>query len=241
MKTPPDRPGITFEVGAQLEARDRHKNWYAATIERIDRVGGRVQVHYGQWSRRHNQWFDWSSASLRPLERISLRRRGLNPAGSQSMFVSGTKVLACWTDCRFYPAKILQVNKDDSYTVRFFDGVVLNVKPTKIKPFNHKSSGEKGALGSEGWEDGETEEDEKEDRKEEDIQEEVTSQERDAVTSEEKEEVTSEVMKRKAEPSSSHPPVKKKADDSGSSGALNQPITADSAQPGPPNSAHIYK
>lgn len=28
------------------------------------------------------------------------------------MFVSGTKVLACWTDCRFYPAKILRVNKD---------------------------------------------------------------------------------------------------------------------------------
>ncbi len=28
------------------------------------------------------------------------------------MFVSGTKVLACWTDCRFYPAKILRVNRD---------------------------------------------------------------------------------------------------------------------------------
>ena len=27
MKTPPDRSGIIFEVGAQLEARDRHKNW----------------------------------------------------------------------------------------------------------------------------------------------------------------------------------------------------------------------
>lgn len=28
------------------------------------------------------------------------------------VFVSGTKVLACWTDCRFYPAKILRVNRD---------------------------------------------------------------------------------------------------------------------------------
>lgn len=27
MKTPPDRSGITFEVGAKLEARDHHKNW----------------------------------------------------------------------------------------------------------------------------------------------------------------------------------------------------------------------
>lgn len=28
------------------------------------------------------------------------------------VFVLGSKVLACWTDCRFYPAKILKVNKD---------------------------------------------------------------------------------------------------------------------------------
>lgn len=27
MKTPPDRSGIIFEVGGQLEARDCHKNW----------------------------------------------------------------------------------------------------------------------------------------------------------------------------------------------------------------------
>ncbi|KAK1897875.1 PHD finger protein 20-like protein 1 [Dissostichus eleginoides] len=120
MKTPPDRSGITFEVGAQLEARDRHKKWYAATIEEIDFEKERIQVHFRKWSRRHNEWFHWTSPYLRPLERT---------------FVSGTKVLACWTDCRFYPAKILRVNKDDSYKVRFYDGVVLTVKPTKIKPF----------------------------------------------------------------------------------------------------------
>uniref|UniRef100_A0A8C2WCR3 Tudor domain-containing protein n=1 Tax=Cyclopterus lumpus TaxID=8103 RepID=A0A8C2WCR3_CYCLU len=135
MKTPPDRSGITFEVGAQLEARDRHKKWYAATIEKIDYDKERLQVHYRQWSRRHNEWFHWTSPYLRPLERVSLRRQGLNPACSAPMFVSGQKVLACWTDCRFYPAKILRVNKDDSYTVRFYDGVVLTVKPTKVKPF----------------------------------------------------------------------------------------------------------
>ncbi|XP_039657803.1 PHD finger protein 20-like [Perca fluviatilis] len=255
MKTPPERPGITFEVGAQLEARDRHKNWYAATIEKIDYEKERLQVHYRQWSRRHNEWFDWTSPYLRPLERVSLRRRGLNPACSQPMLGPGTKVLACWTDCRFYPAKILRVNKDDSYTVRFFDGVVLTVKPTKIKPFKDKSRREKGALGSEGWEEGESEEEEKDKSKEEEMEEEVTSEEKEEVTSEEKEEVTSEEkeavtseeMKRKAEPSSSHPPAKKKADDimtpvpAGSSGAQNQPITADSPQPGPPNSAHIDK
>uniref|UniRef100_A0A3P9NB01 Tudor-knot domain-containing protein n=1 Tax=Poecilia reticulata TaxID=8081 RepID=A0A3P9NB01_POERE len=83
MKTPPDRSGITFEVGAQLEARDRQKNWYAATIEKIDYDKERVLVHYRQWSRRHNEWFHWTSPYLRPLERVSLRRQGLTPPQAQ--------------------------------------------------------------------------------------------------------------------------------------------------------------
>uniref|UniRef100_A0A3B3DIL8 Tudor domain-containing protein n=1 Tax=Oryzias melastigma TaxID=30732 RepID=A0A3B3DIL8_ORYME len=138
MKTPPDRSGIKFEVGAQLEARDPHKKWYPATIERIDYEKEQVLIHYRQWSRRHNEWFQWNSPYLRPLERVSLRRQGLSPLQSTPVCPhtkAGTKVLACWTDCRFYPAKILRVNKDDSYTVRFYDGVVRTVKPTKVKPF----------------------------------------------------------------------------------------------------------
>uniref|UniRef100_A0A3Q2G569 PHD finger protein 20-like n=1 Tax=Cyprinodon variegatus TaxID=28743 RepID=A0A3Q2G569_CYPVA len=89
MKTPPDRSGITFEIGAQLEARDRQKNWYAATIEKIDYDKERVLVHYRQWSRRHNEWFHWSSPYLRPLERVSLRRQGLG--SQQQAQSSGTK------------------------------------------------------------------------------------------------------------------------------------------------------
>ncbi|XP_041655889.1 PHD finger protein 20-like [Cheilinus undulatus] len=235
MKTPPDRSGITFEVGAQLEARDPKKNWYPATIEKIDYDTERVLVHYRQWSRRHDEWFHWTSPYLRPLERVSLRRQGLNPPCSQPRFVSGTKVLACWTDCRFYPAKILRVNRDDSYTVRFYDGVVRTVKPTKIKPFQRKSRPEKSTVGSEGWEEGESgEEDggaaENEEKKEEEAEEKVTPEEKEGAEEE---------RKRKAEPSSSHPPTKKKTDDGGSSGAQNEPITADSTQPAPLNSTHI--
>ncbi|XP_037552839.1 PHD finger protein 20-like, partial [Nematolebias whitei] len=162
MKTPPDRLGLTFEVGGQLEARDRQKNWYPATIEKIDYDKERVLVHYRRWSRRHDEWFHWNSPSMRPLERVSLRKQGRTPQQSPSTFVSGKKVLACWTDCRFYPAKILKVNKDDSYTVRFYDGVVRTVKPTKIKPFLKKSKSDKSAVGSEGWEEGESEEEEEE-------------------------------------------------------------------------------
>ncbi|XP_026224110.1 PHD finger protein 20-like isoform X2 [Anabas testudineus] len=235
MKTPPDRSGITFEVGAQLEARDRHKNWYQATIEKIDYDKERVLIHYRQWSRRHNEWFQWNSPYLRPLERVSLRRQGLNAQLSQPMFVSGSKVLACWTDCRFYPAKILRVNKDDSYTVRFYDGVVRTVKPTKVKPFPKKSRSEKSAVGSEGWEEGESEEEdgrEREDMEEEEKEEEMEEK----VTSEEKEESVEAERKRKAEASSSQhqqTPAKRRTDDN-----QNQSVTADSTQPAP-NPTHI--
>ncbi|XP_023148713.2 PHD finger protein 20-like [Amphiprion ocellaris] len=240
MKTPPDRSGITFEVGAQLEARDRQKTWYAATIEKIDYDKEQVLIHYKQWSRRHDEWFQWNSPYLRPLERVSLRRQGLNPPRSQPMFVSGSKVLACWTDCRFYPAKILRVNKDESYTVRFYDGVVRTVKPAKVKPFQEKSRSEKSAVGSEGWEEGESEEEDEEAVVREEEEKEKKGQEVEEKVEENEgvEEEREEDRKRKAE-CSSHPPAKKKTDDSRGSGSQSQPIMADSTMPIPPNSAHI--
>ncbi|XP_067382038.1 PHD finger protein 20-like isoform X1 [Channa argus] len=239
MKTPPDRSGITFEVGAQLEARDRQKNWYQATIEKIDYDKERILIHYRQWSRRHNEWFHWNSPCLRPLQRVSLRRHGLNPPHSQPMFVSGTKVLACWTDCRFYPAKILRVNKDDSYTVRFYDGVVRTVKPTKVKPFQkQKSRSEKTAVGSEGWEEGESEEEdcvvEEEEEKNKGKGEETATIEEEEGTVESEGE-----RKKKTEHSASPPPAKKKTIDCRSSGDQNQPVTADSTLRAPLNPAHI--
>ncbi|KAM3872271.1 PHD finger protein 20-like [Diretmus argenteus] len=149
MKSPPDRSGITFEVGAQLEARDCHRTWYTASIEKIDYEKEQVLIHYRRWSRRHDEWFPWNSPYLRPLKRISLRKQGLRQPRPPKLFGRGTKVLACWTDCRFYPAKVLKVNKGDSYTVRFYDGVVRTVKPTKVKPFKEAvficSGGEPGS------------------------------------------------------------------------------------------------
>uniref|UniRef100_A0A8C9TX21 PHD finger protein 20, b n=1 Tax=Scleropages formosus TaxID=113540 RepID=A0A8C9TX21_SCLFO len=130
-KTPPNRRGITFEVGAQLEARDSLKNWYAANIEKIDYEDEKVLIHYRQWSHRYDEWFDWASPYLRPLERIQLRREGLQDD------CTIPKVLASWSDCRFYPAKVLAVNKDggSSYTVKFYDGVIQTVKGIHVKPF----------------------------------------------------------------------------------------------------------
>ncbi|XP_051933173.1 PHD finger protein 20-like isoform X2 [Hippocampus zosterae] len=147
-KTPPNRRGITFEVGAQLEARDSLKNWYAANIEKIDYNDEKVLIHYRQWSHRYDEWFEWTSPYLRPVERVQLRRRGLQDDAPVPGFQVNDKVLASWSDCRFYPAKVISVNKDVSYTVKFFDGVIQTVKGIHVKPFI-KERGARKSLSSE--------------------------------------------------------------------------------------------
>ncbi|CAI9540056.1 unnamed protein product [Staurois parvus] len=135
-KHPPNRRGITFEVGAQLEARDRLKKWYAAHIEEIDYEEGKVLIHFKRWNHRYDEWFCWDSPYLRPLEKIQLRREGLVEEDPPVVFRVNEQVLACWSDCRFYPAKITSVNKDGTYTVKFFDGVVQTVKNIHVKAFS---------------------------------------------------------------------------------------------------------
>ncbi|XP_029358551.1 PHD finger protein 20 isoform X2 [Echeneis naucrates] len=143
-KTPPNRRGITFEVGAQLEARDSLKNWYAANIEKIDYEDEKVLIHYRQWSHRYDEWFDWTSPYLRPVERIQLRRQGLQGDTPLPGFHVNDKVLASWSDCRFYPAKVISVNRDASYTVKFYDGVIQTVKGIHVKPFIKQRGGAGG-------------------------------------------------------------------------------------------------
>lgn len=50
---------------------------YAANIEKIDYEGEKVLIHYRQWSHRYDEWFEWTSPYLRPVERVQLRRQGL--------------------------------------------------------------------------------------------------------------------------------------------------------------------
>nr|XP_033818524.1 PHD finger protein 20 [Geotrypetes seraphini] len=134
-KHPPNRRGISFEVGAQLEARDRLKKWYAAHIEEINFEEGKVLIHFKRWNHRHDEWFCWDSPYLRPLEKIQLRKEGLLEEEGSSEFHVNEQVLACWSDCRFYPAKIISANKDGTYTVKFFDGVVQTVKNIHVKAY----------------------------------------------------------------------------------------------------------
>ncbi|NXT49167.1 PHF20 protein, partial [Pluvianellus socialis] len=135
-KHPPNRRGINFEVGAQLEARDRLKNWYPAHIEEIDYEEGKVLIHFKRWNHRYDEWFCWDSPYLRPLEKIQLRKEGLHEEEGSAGFHINDQVLACWSDCRFYPAKVTSVNKDGTYTVKFYDGVVQTVKNIHVRAFS---------------------------------------------------------------------------------------------------------
>ncbi|XP_064023444.1 PHD finger protein 20 isoform X3 [Pogoniulus pusillus] len=140
-KHPPNRRGINFEVGAQLEARDRLKNWYPAHIEEIDYEEGKVLIHFKRWNHRYDEWFCWDSPYLRPLEKIQLRKEGLHEEEGCAGFHVNDQVLACWSDCRFYPAKVTAVNKDGTYTVKFYDGVVQTVKNIHVKAFSKDQNG----------------------------------------------------------------------------------------------------
>ncbi|XP_036439547.1 PHD finger protein 20-like protein 1 isoform X1 [Colossoma macropomum] len=173
-KKPPNRPGITFEVGARVEAQDYLQKWYPSRIEKIDYDEGKMLVHFDRWSHRYDEWILWDSSRLRPLERPALRKEGLKeeedvserlgemrasrlrelPGCTESTedltdlpqqrqeLKNGEEVLARWTDCRYYPAKIESVNKEGTYTVQFYDGVVRCVKRIHIKSMPEDAKGQ---------------------------------------------------------------------------------------------------
>ncbi|XP_036439560.1 PHD finger protein 20-like protein 1 isoform X3 [Colossoma macropomum] len=141
-KKPPNRPGITFEVGARVEAQDYLQKWYPSRIEKIDYDEGKMLVHFDRWSHRYDEWILWDSSRLRPLERPALRKEGLKEEEDVSELKNGEEVLARWTDCRYYPAKIESVNKEGTYTVQFYDGVVRCVKRIHIKSMPEDAKGQ---------------------------------------------------------------------------------------------------
>lgn len=61
---------------------------YAANIERVDYEGEKVLIHYRQWSHRYDEWFEWTSPYLRPVERVQLRRQGLNDDAGEPVSMS---------------------------------------------------------------------------------------------------------------------------------------------------------
>ncbi|XP_074842742.1 PHD finger protein 20-like protein 1 isoform X4 [Carettochelys insculpta] len=141
-KKPPSRPGITFEIGARLEALDYLQKWYPSRIEKIDYEEGKMLVHFERWSHRYDEWIYWDSNRLRPLERPALRKEGLKDDEEFVDFKAGEEVLARWTDCRYYPAKIEAINKEGTFTVQFYDGVIRCLKRMHIKSMPEDAKGQ---------------------------------------------------------------------------------------------------
>uniref|UniRef100_A0A672JXJ0 PHD finger protein 20-like protein 1 n=1 Tax=Sinocyclocheilus grahami TaxID=75366 RepID=A0A672JXJ0_SINGR len=139
----PNRPGITFEVGARVEAQDYLQKWYPSRIEKIDYDEGKMLVHFDRWSHRYDEWILWDSNRVRPLERPALRKEGLK---EEEELRDGEEVLARWTDCRYYPAKIESINKEGTYTVQFYDGVIRCVKRIHIKSMPEDAKGQVSLL-----------------------------------------------------------------------------------------------
>ncbi|XP_033124914.1 uncharacterized protein LOC117123170 isoform X2 [Anneissia japonica] len=125
------RPGFTFEPGIKVEAMDYLNNWYAAKIVRVDWDAQEVQIHFEGWNARYDEWLDFHSERLRPVPRQSNRRDSFNE-GQLRKYKPGEQVLARWTDCRFYPAKIIS-NNNGSYQVLFYDGIKKNVQAINIR------------------------------------------------------------------------------------------------------------
>ncbi|XP_058877483.1 PHD finger protein 20-like protein 1 isoform X1 [Acipenser ruthenus] len=184
-KKPPNRPGIAFEVGARVEARDYLQKWYPSRIEKLDYEEGKMLVHFDRWSHRYDEWIFWDSNRLRPFERPVLQKDGLEEEEvaeeeeegveeeqseslsemrpsrlrehpgctastedqtelqqSKQVLRSGEEVLARWTDCRYYPAKVESVSKEGTYTVQFYDGVIRCVKRMHIKSMPEDAKGQ---------------------------------------------------------------------------------------------------
>ncbi|XP_069588037.1 PHD finger protein 20-like protein 1 [Ranitomeya imitator] len=141
-KKPPIRPGITFEVGARVEAQDYLQKWYPSKIEKIDYEEEKMLVHFERWSSRYDEWIRWDSSRIRPLEKPALRKEGPRDEEENVDFQEGEEVLARWTDCRYYPAKIETINKEGNYTVQFYDGVIRCLKKMHIKSMPEDARGQ---------------------------------------------------------------------------------------------------
>ncbi|RLW13187.1 hypothetical protein DV515_00000550 [Chloebia gouldiae] len=99
-------------------------------------------VHFERWSHRYDEWIYWDSNRLRPLERPALRKEGLKDDEEFVDFKPGEEVLARWTDCRYYPAKIEAINKEGTFTVQFYDGVIRCLKRMHIKSMPEDAKGQ---------------------------------------------------------------------------------------------------
>ncbi|KAH9489976.1 hypothetical protein Btru_035421 [Bulinus truncatus] len=133
----PVRVGISWVKGEKLEAMDFSRTWYPSKIVDIDEDQKVVLIHFEGWNQRYDEWVPMDSDKLRPVTRHSERKdrgpkkRRIHP---HPIYRAGEQVLAKWTDCKKYPAKINRMMEDGSYEVNFYDGVSCQIQAMNIQP-----------------------------------------------------------------------------------------------------------
>ncbi|XP_069687402.1 uncharacterized protein [Periplaneta americana] len=134
--TPCKRPisALNFQIGTRLEAKDLgNEMWYPVKVVEVDWEDEEVLIHFEKWSQRYDEWVPMDSSRLRPTQNpspsISFRSDGKSVS---KVFSVGDRVMAKWSDCRRYPAKVKAVLGNDRYEVLFFDGFTKNIKGMKM-------------------------------------------------------------------------------------------------------------
>jgi hypothetical protein len=112
-------PPHDWKVGSLLEARDRSKNGYDWYLSKIIEIKGRkCKVHFKNWNRRFDKWYEMNSADLRPWHEATELEKN-------SKFKVGDKVLAKNPDEEQYlPCRIDQMKTDNDslyYSVLFYE------------------------------------------------------------------------------------------------------------------------
>ncbi|GAB6020004.1 hypothetical protein CHUAL_002754 [Chamberlinius hualienensis] len=125
---------IRFQVGGRLEARDYLNMWYPSRIIQVDWDNREILIHFERWNSRFDEWVSMDSPRLRPITRTSTRKDArTRRITALKEFKIGEIVYAKWSDCKMYPAKIVKVNSDETYTVLFYDGFERDVQFINVK------------------------------------------------------------------------------------------------------------
>ncbi|ODM99917.1 PHD finger protein 20-like protein 1 [Orchesella cincta] len=114
-----------FEKGMQLEVCDFGSGkWYPAKVKNIDWTEHQILVHYSNWSARFDEWISMKSNRVRPSKDTNVVRLH---------FDVGERVAAIWPmDGHKYSATITQVLPQDTYDVKFDDGIRLKRTANQI-------------------------------------------------------------------------------------------------------------
>lgn len=135
------RPGPVYTPGTRVEARDFQDKWYPAKVVSVDEEDGDVLIHFEGWSSRYDEWLPVDSPRLRLATHLHTRKEVKKHHSRKSEYKKGEEVLARWGDRKKYPAKILEVKEEGTYSVLFYDGIVKTLKAIKVEKMPTEQKG----------------------------------------------------------------------------------------------------